>query len=150
MKVSRLGFKLELLCCQPTPQPQQLGIWAASATYSIAQGSAGSLTHWVRPDMGPTSSRILVGLVTAEPQQKLPYSIFWWWISKFLMSVPSLLKTWWPTSWKYTFLGVQKSLIITCITLHSHSPSALLILPISCNILSLELPEHRFSHLLRH
>ena len=33
-------------CCrQPTPQPQQLGIRATSATYTTAHGNARSLTH---------------------------------------------------------------------------------------------------------
>ena len=31
------------------PQPQQLRNWAASLTYTTAQGSTGSLTHWVKP-----------------------------------------------------------------------------------------------------
>ena len=30
---------------QPTPQPQQHGIWAASTTYTTAHGNAVSLTH---------------------------------------------------------------------------------------------------------
>ena len=30
---------------RPTPQPQQCGIRAASATYTTAHGNAGSLTH---------------------------------------------------------------------------------------------------------
>ena len=48
--------------CQPTPQPQQHGIQAPSETYTTAHGSAGSLTHWVRSEIEPTSSWILVGL----------------------------------------------------------------------------------------
>ena len=31
--------------CQPTPEPQQRGIRAATATYTTAHGNAGSLTH---------------------------------------------------------------------------------------------------------
>ena len=30
---------------QPTPEPQQCGIRAASATYTTAHGNTGSLTH---------------------------------------------------------------------------------------------------------
>ena len=41
MEVPRLGVELEL----PTPQPQQCQIPAASATYIIAHGIPGSLTH---------------------------------------------------------------------------------------------------------
>ena len=31
---------------QPIPQPQQCGIWAESATYTIPHGKARCLTHW--------------------------------------------------------------------------------------------------------
>ena len=42
-----------------------------SATYTTAQGNAGSLTHRVRPGIKPVSSWILVGFVTTEPQREL-------------------------------------------------------------------------------
>ena len=48
--------------CQTTPEPQQLGIWAMSSTYTIAHGNTRSLTHCVRPGVEPASSRILVSL----------------------------------------------------------------------------------------
>ena len=51
----RLGVELELQL-RPTPQPQQCWIWAASATYAAACSNTGSLTHWVRPGIKPTSS----------------------------------------------------------------------------------------------
>ena len=57
------------------PQPQQLRIWAMSATCTTAHGNAGSLTHWVRPGIEPTSLWIVVGLVTAESQWELPVCI---------------------------------------------------------------------------
>ena len=44
MEVPRLGVKSELFC-QPTPQPQQRQIQAASVTYTTAHDNAGSLTH---------------------------------------------------------------------------------------------------------
>ena len=47
VEVPRLGLKSELQL--PTPQPQKLGIQATSATYTTAQGNAGSLTLWARP-----------------------------------------------------------------------------------------------------
>ena len=53
------------------PQPQQLGTWAMSATYATAHSNTGSLTHWVRPGIEPTSSWILAGFITTEPQQEL-------------------------------------------------------------------------------
>ena len=55
----------------PTPQPQQRQIWARSFTYNTAHGNAGSLTHWVRPGIEPTSSGILVRFISIEPQQEL-------------------------------------------------------------------------------
>ena len=65
--------------CWPTPQPQQCGIQATPVTYirhsSIAHGSAGSATHWVRPGIEPAFSWILVGFVSIEPQREL-YSSF--------------------------------------------------------------------------
>ena len=48
------------------------GIRPASATYTTAHSNAGSLTHWVRPGIEPTSSWILVGFATTKPQQELP------------------------------------------------------------------------------
>ena len=37
------------------------GTWAMSATYITAHGNAGSLTHWARPGITPTTSWFLVG-----------------------------------------------------------------------------------------
>ena len=56
----------------PTPQPQQHGIWAVSATYTTAHTN-GSPTHWTRPWIKPKSSWILVGFVSTMPQRKLRY-----------------------------------------------------------------------------
>ena len=49
--------------CQPTPQPQQHRIQAASVTYTTAHGNPKSLTHWARPDTEPASSWMLVRFV---------------------------------------------------------------------------------------
>ena len=38
---------------------------------TAAHGNAGSLTHWARPGIKPTSSWIRVGFIIAEPQQEL-------------------------------------------------------------------------------
>ena len=43
------------------PQPQQLGIWATSATYTTAQGNTGFLIHRARPGIEPA----LVGFVNS-------------------------------------------------------------------------------------
>ena len=40
-------------------------------TYTTPHGNSGSLTHWVKPEIEPTSSWILVGFCLAEPQQEL-------------------------------------------------------------------------------
>ena len=42
----------------------------ASAAYTTTHSNAGSLTHWARPGIKPTSSWKLVGFITAEPQQE--------------------------------------------------------------------------------
>jgi len=62
--------------CRPTPQPQQCQIWASCATYPRAHSNTRSLTHWAGPGIEPSSSWILVGIATAEPQWKLQISIF--------------------------------------------------------------------------
>ena len=61
--------------CQPTTQPQQRSIRAASVTYTTAHSSARFLTHWLRLSIEPTSSWILVGFITAEPQQELQQNL---------------------------------------------------------------------------
>ena len=53
------------------PQPQQCKIWALSATYTIAHSNTKYLTHWVRPRIKLSSSWILVGFITSEPQWEL-------------------------------------------------------------------------------
>ena len=50
---SNAGSKL---CLRPAP---------------TAHGNTGSLTHWVRPGIKPSSSCILVGFVSAEPWREL-------------------------------------------------------------------------------
>ena len=49
--------------CQPTPQPQQRGILASSATYTTVHGYARSLTHWSRPGIKPGTSWFLVRFI---------------------------------------------------------------------------------------
>ena len=58
---------------RPTPQPQQRGIQATSATYPTVHGNAGFLTYWARP-------WFLVGFVNHEPRWELPriYISNWW------------------------------------------------------------------------
>ena len=56
MEVPRPGVKLELQL-RPMLQPQQHQMWTTSETYAAAWASPGSLTHWARPGIKPTSSQ---------------------------------------------------------------------------------------------
>ena len=69
-QVPRLGVQSEL-------RLQQRQIRALSATYTVAYGNAGSLTHWTGPGIEPTSSWILVEFVTDEPDGN-SYVCFCW------------------------------------------------------------------------
>ena len=42
---SQARGRIGAVAAKPTPEPQQRGIRAASATYTTAHGNAGSLTH---------------------------------------------------------------------------------------------------------
>ena len=57
--------------CWPMPQPQQCRVGMASAPYTTAHGSAGSLTHWVRPGIEPISSWMLVRFFSTKPWEEL-------------------------------------------------------------------------------
>ena len=76
MEVPKVRVKSELqLLAYVTAQQCQIRAASSSSTYTIAHGNAGSLTHWVRPGIKATSSRILVRFVTTEPQWELPFLI---------------------------------------------------------------------------
>ena len=75
IEVPRLGAEQDC-SCWPTPQPQQRGIQAMSATYATVHGNAGSLTHWVRPGMEPTYPWILVGFVNHWATKGTPHKEF--------------------------------------------------------------------------
>ena len=84
MKVLSLGVESSY-SCQPVTQPQQHQILAVSVTYSTAHSNAGSFTHWARPGIEAASSWILVGFVSAVPQQELPImdnndDVQSWWV----------------------------------------------------------------------
>jgi len=76
MEVPRLGSNWSC-SCRPTPLLQQHQIWAKSVTYTTAHGKAGSLTHWVRPEIKPVSSWLLVRFISAEPRWEL-WSMYSW------------------------------------------------------------------------
>ena len=63
MKVSRLGLN-QSCSCRTTPQRQQCGKGAEPMTYIVACSNGGSLTHWARRGIEPTSSRRLCWFLT--------------------------------------------------------------------------------------
>ena len=75
-------------------------------TYTTALGNTGSLTHWMGPGIEPVSSWILVGFVSAEPQQNSHYPHFYEEISK-LSKVTQRIggfgsqATWLQNPWSY-------------------------------------------------
>ena len=69
-EVPGLGVESELQLRQPTLQPQPRWIQTASATYTAACGNAGSLTHWVRPGVKPTSSWTLCRVLNLLSQER--------------------------------------------------------------------------------
>ena len=84
MVVPKLESELQLV--GPTPQPERMGIPAASATYTAAKGNAGSKlslrpTPQVTATPGnarslthqPATSWFLVGFVSPAPRRELPY-----------------------------------------------------------------------------
>ena len=81
MEVLRLRGSSQSYSCQCMLQPQQRRIWATSLTYTTAHSNAGSLTHWARRGIEPSSSWILVGFITAMPPWALPnfhYFLSYW------------------------------------------------------------------------
>ena len=57
-----------------TPGPQQHQFQAASASYTTAHGNAGSLIHWARPRIEPTTSWFLVRFVNHWATMGTPFS----------------------------------------------------------------------------
>ena len=86
MEVPRLGLN-QSYSCQPTLQPQQCKIPAASVTCTTVHGNMASLTHQVRPGIKPTSSWILIGFITAESGWELLGECFLNIISSFKQKV---------------------------------------------------------------
>ena len=72
-EISRLGLKLELHC-RATTQPQLCHIQPASVTYTKTCSNARSLAQWSRQGIKPTSSWILVRLLTHWVTTRTPKS----------------------------------------------------------------------------
>ena len=73
MEIPKLGNESEVQLPAYTTQHQ---IRAMSATYTAAHGNARSLTPQTRPGIKSMSLWMLVGFVTAEPQQELQLHFF--------------------------------------------------------------------------
>ena len=82
--------------------PQQLGMRAASVSYTLAHGNARSLAHWARPGIKPASWWMPVRFVSAELQQELLPLLF-----LFLLSTPRFSK------WHFLSLFAQISCLST-------------------------------------
>ena len=72
MEVPRVG----VYSCQPTPQPQQRRIQAASSTYTTAHSNAKSLAHCAKPGIEPTTSWFLDGFIFDVPLRELLANCF--------------------------------------------------------------------------
>ena len=75
-RCSQARGRIGAVANQPMPQPQQHWIWASSATYSTASGNAGSLTHWERSGIEPTTSWVPVGFISAAQLWELLIFLF--------------------------------------------------------------------------
>ena len=73
---SQAKGRIGAVVARPTPEPQQRGIRAASATYTTAHGNAGSLTHQAKAGTEPATSWFLVGFVNHCTTTGTPYQIF--------------------------------------------------------------------------
>ena len=76
LEVPRLGVKLELQLLTYTTTYTAKEDLSHRCDLHHSSWEHQILNHWARPGIKPTSSWILVGLITAEPQGELPNSTF--------------------------------------------------------------------------
>ena len=74
--ISQARSWIRATACQPTSQPQQSGIHAMSATYTIAHSNTRSLMHWPMPSIEPATSWILVRFINLWATKRTPYLTF--------------------------------------------------------------------------
>ena len=86
---SRIGFMLMI----QGSQPQQGRIRSTSATYSTVHGIAGSLTHWVRPEIEPASSWMFVGFLNCWATKGTLQGLFF--------SIGNFASWWFKFIWKF-------------------------------------------------
>ena len=67
-------------------RPQQHRIQASSMTYAVAFGNIGSLTHWARSGIEPTSSQTLSQVLNPLSHNRNSYFILEWIYSHFFFS----------------------------------------------------------------
>ena len=84
-----------------------VGIQAASATYTTAHSNTGSLTHWVRLGIEPESSWLPVGFMTTDPWWELPDVILFM-AKSYSFFFPSFLGYTWSL-WKFLGQGSNPS-----------------------------------------
>ena len=89
MEVPRLGVKWELQLLPYTAATET--IWAAFVTYAIICSNAGSLTHWAKPGIKPTSSWKLVGFSTCWTKIETPLIVTLTYISLMISDIEHLL-----------------------------------------------------------
>ena len=71
------GWRSNQSCsCWPTPQPQQHQIRATSVAYAAVCHNTGSLTHWARPGIEPSSSWIIVEFLACWATTGTPASFY--------------------------------------------------------------------------
>ena len=103
MDVPRLGVESPV-----GAEPQQYRIRAIPATRTTAHSNAGSLTHWVRPGIKPTSSWILVRFVICWATVETPEPIFFF-KELFILSQIILIGRFHTTIWSQLLLTGQKN-----------------------------------------
>ena len=101
---------------------QQRGIWAASATCTTAHGNVGSLTHWLRPGIKPTSSWILVGFVSSEPwRELLSYYLLTAYLIGALNNYPLIVSSIFQCRWCVYIYIYMYIYIYICICIYSRA-----------------------------
>ena len=100
-----LLFRAEPAACGSSQARGQIRATTASLHHRPAHRNAGSLIHWARSGIGPMSSWILVGFISAAPQQELPtvdFKILWFYYS-LKHSIVALAEmrwqSWWTQNW---------------------------------------------------
>ena len=128
MEVPELGLNWRC-SCEPTPQPHQHWIWAASVTYPAACSNTGTLTHWVRPGIEPASlqrQHWVLNLLSHNWNSFLTHFLIGFFILSFMTSLYILdINTLWDISFANISLHFVNSSLChvkaLCIYTHTHT-----------------------------